>query len=96
MKPNPHYIVYVAAFFFAALSFGMDGWGRFRGNWDAVGKMFLAIGFLFLFAGCTGQPWTPEQAQGYANAAHTVIHGALTDAKDASNVYNNITDDNSP
>jgi hypothetical protein len=25
-----------------------------------------------------------------------VIHGALTDAKDASNVYNNITDDNSP
>lgn len=55
------------------------------------GAAVIALLAVVCLSGCTnGQAWTPEQAQAYANAGHTLVHGALIDAKDASSVYRNI------
>lgn len=52
------------------------------------GLLVLAICFVAL-TGCKNPP-TPAEAQAYAEAGHTLVHGALIDAKDASSVYRNI------
>ena len=44
-----------------------------------------------LVTGCT---FSPDQAQAYANAAHTVTSNAIVDAKDAASVYNQVSDAN--
>ncbi len=41
----------------------------------------LVVISLMLY-GCAGTSPTPEQVNAYANAAHTVVHGAVQDAKE--------------
>lgn len=43
--------------------------------------MKLLIGILLLLTGCAGQTITPEQAQAYANVAHSVTSNAIQDYK---------------